>query len=584
MKRLINLMAALLFTSTAIAQLPYTSAVYAVRKDSAVKYGVALNYCGRPDTLKMNIYKPIGDNNRLRPVIVFVHGGGFTSTENFNEYHMNALAIEFAKRGYVAASIDYREGHHLLNYGIGSPAPIGLGILADWTEPARLYVSDSAEVVRSVYRAQQDTKAAIRFMKQNHNADSTSTCRVFLGGHSAGGITVTAASFTDLPAEKSPLSGNTTTVANPNWTSGGFNWFGTWIITQINGPQDRDDAGYRAHNPFPFDYDAASCYTRPDLGTIEGDQNISGGYNSNILGVASLAGAIIDTNIFSGPNHPAIYLYHIPNDMIVPYNSGYPFAFFQNLLTPPPNSRWPEMYGSAWMKDKLDRINYAGPYKFQSFDNGGNITNSHDILPNDAVVADSIARFFAKVMDTSSICFTVLASRFDFTLSLQNKLPLLQWTADCGSTRKYIIERSQNGQQFFAVDSVLCSGTSTVLQYADQKAPAAGKIYYRIKLIKQTSGYGYSDTRQLSLNREAGFSIFPNPAPGYFTLSLPADRVNEQLVLVLLDVTGREVLKKDFIAQRQQQFYTGRISNGSYRIVLSGGDGPAITGSVSILQ
>jgi predicted esterase len=492
MKQLTSFIATLFFTSSAIAQLPYTNPAYAVRKDSAVKYGVALNYCGRPDTLKMNIYKPVGDNNRLRPVIIFVHGGGFTSTETFNEYHMNALAIEFAKRGYVAASIDYREGHHLLNYGIGSPAPIGLGILADWTEPARLYVSDSAEVVRSVYRAQQDTKAAIRFMKQNHNADSTSTCRVFLGGHSAGGITVTAASFTDLPAEKSPLSGTTGTVPNPNWISGGFDWFGTWVITQINGPQDRDDAGYRAHNPVPFNYDAASCYTRPDLGSIEGDQNISGGFNSNVLGVASLAGAVIDTNIFTGPNHPAIYLYHIPNDIVVPYNYGYPFTFWQDLLSPAPHIKWPVFYGSYWMKGKLDRINYAGPYKFQSFDNGGDITNSHDILPNDAVVADSLARFFAKVIDTSSICFTVLASSFDFSLSLQNKVPVLQWIADCGSISKYIIERSVNGQQFFAVDSVLCSGTSTVLQYTDRKAPAAGKIYYHIKLIKQTNGYEYS--------------------------------------------------------------------------------------------
>jgi hypothetical protein len=52
----------------------------------------------------------------------------------------------------------------------------------------------------------------------------------------------------------------------------------------------------------------------------------------------------------------------------------------------------------------------------------------------------------------------------------------------------------------------------------------------------------------------------------------------------MLDVTGREVFKKDFIAQQQQRFNTGLISNGNYRIVLSGSNGPVITGSVSILQ
>jgi dienelactone hydrolase len=583
MKRLACFFTILVFTGTAIAQLPYTTAIYAVRKDSAVKYGVALNYCGRPDTLKMNIYKPIGDNNRLRPVIIFVHGGAFTSSETFNEYHMNALAIEFAKRGYVAASIDYREGHHLFNYGIGTPAPIGLGIFADWTEPARLYVSDSAEVVRSVYRAQQDTKAAIRFMKQNHIADSTSTCRVFLGGHSAGGITVTAAAFTDLPAEKSPLSGTAGTVANPNWISGGFDWFGNWVITQVNGPQDRDDAAYRTHNPAPFNYDAASCYTRPDLGNIEGDQNTGGGYNSDILGVASLAGAVIDTNIFSGPRHPAIYLYHIPNDIVVPYNYGYPFTFWQDLLSPAPHGRWPIMYGSFWMKEKLARINYAGPYKFQAFDNGGNVTNSHDILPNDFVVADSLARFFAKVIDTSTVCYTVLASGFEFSLSLRNNLPMLQWTTDCSSNRKYIIERSLNGQQFFAVDSMLCS-SSTATEYTDRHAPAAGRVYYRIKLIKQAHDYEYSVARHITLNGQPGLNIFPNPAPGSFTLSLPAARVNEKLLLTMLDMTGREVFRKDFTAQPQQRFFTGGIGNGTYRVVISGGKSGVISGAITILH
>ncbi len=410
MKRQISFIAAIICSTVLAAQLPYTNAIYAVRKDSAVIYGVATNYCGRPDTLKMNIYKPVDNTDPLRPVIIFVHGGGFVSSENFNEFHMNAMAIQFAKRGYVAASIDYREGVHLYPYGTGAPGPNNLLATAavDWNGIAAAYATDQAEVLRAVFRAQQDLKAAIRFMKQNHLADSTSTCHVFTAGHSAGAITVLSAAFTDLPAEKPAQAGSNTTVANPAWVSGGFNLFGNWIITQINGPQDKDNRAYRIQNPAPFNYDAPACFLRPDLGATEGDQNIAAGYNSDIIGTAALAGAVIDTNLFTGPRHPGLFLYHIPNDMIVPFNSNYPFTFWSDILTPAPYSNWPVFYGSNWIRAKLQATGYPGPYKLQLFDNGGNITNSHDILPSDMVVADSIARFFAKILDTSTACGTAM--------------------------------------------------------------------------------------------------------------------------------------------------------------------------------
>ncbi len=379
--------------------LPYTQPIYAIRKDSAVVYAKALNYCGNRVDLKMNIYKPMGDNNTQRPVAIFIHGGGFSSNTDFNEYHMNVMAQEFAKRGYVAASIQYREGHHKFNYGVSFPQPTGLGVLLDWTEIARAYVSDSAEVVRALYRAQQDTKAAIRFMKQNHLADSTSTCNVFIGGHSAGAITALAAGLMDKTSEKSSLCNTIADAPNPNWTSSGFWWFGNYVITQINGPQDKDDLAYRTHNPAPFDYEAAACYKRSNLGKIDGSQNTTSGYDASVKGVAALAGALLDTNIISGPRQPALYLYHVSPDYIVSFNVGYPFEFYNGLMDPDPGSKWPIGYGSNWINSKLDRINYPAAYKLHVVPS---LLGSHDILPNTWEIADSIAQFFARVIDTSS--------------------------------------------------------------------------------------------------------------------------------------------------------------------------------------
>ena len=58
-------------------------------------------------TLKLDVYQPHGDTVTKRPAIVWVHGGGFkTGTKTSGE--IVDQANEFAKRGYLNVSIDYR--------------------------------------------------------------------------------------------------------------------------------------------------------------------------------------------------------------------------------------------------------------------------------------------------------------------------------------------------------------------------------------------------------------------------------------------------------------------------------------------
>ena len=210
------------FPTPSVAQLPYTQPIFSYSKDSAVSFGNTINYCGFPFPLKMNVYKPTGANqSSKRPLVIFVHGGAFVSDADFNEPEMNSMAIAFAKRGYVSASIDYREGLHLKAYGIGFPGTINLwnlpGATINWNAEARLFASDSAETIRAIYRAQQDVKTAIRYFKLRSNVDSVDICAVFLAGHSAGGITVLQAAFSDQLTEKPPLAAAQTALPNPNW-------------------------------------------------------------------------------------------------------------------------------------------------------------------------------------------------------------------------------------------------------------------------------------------------------------------------------------------------------------------------------
>lgn len=537
----------------------YTQPVYATRKDSAIIFGdeTPLNYCGRPFTLKMNMYKPVGDGNTQRPVVICVHGGAFTSGVDFNESSMNVMAREFARRGYVAVSINYREGHHLYPYGTGNPQFKDLASLwafslinggsSNWNTQARLFVADSTEVIRSLYRAQQDVKAAIRKMKQRRFVDSTSACKVFLAGHSAGGISVLAAGLMDLPSEKPSVAGATATASNPNWNNR-CEWqlFGNCVTWQMEGPGGRDDQAYLTHNPAPFNYNASSCYQRPDLGPVDGNVNLSSAANTRVMGVASMCGAVLDTNIFSGNYYPALFMYHQPADRVVAYNVSRPFSFLGDFFTPAPNSKWPLFYGSGWIKGKLNRMNYPAANVLWTYDNSQNDplgTTTHDLIPSIGAITDSIARFFSRVMDTSTLCNTaILAQPVTFNAQKNGETALLQWTLNTeGDAHRFIVQHSSDGLNFSEAGSALYNRQTTGYSFTHHNV-VKGANYYRLKVMNRDGSSDLSEMRNLFFDGNSQVQIFPNPAGSRFTIMLPNELSRKTVQVKMTNATGNTVL------------------------------------------
>jgi predicted esterase len=159
----------------------YSKKQFGFTQEMNVFYGTALRFNGGVDSLRMNIFKPLGDDNSKRPIVVLVHGGGFYEghRNNFNE-----LASWYAQRGYVAATISYRLGFYTLGYP---------------------YTFDQHEIIRAIYRGMQDTRGAIRYLKGRAISDSSDIERVVLAGGSAGAFIVLAAAYLDKASEK-PIS------------------------------------------------------------------------------------------------------------------------------------------------------------------------------------------------------------------------------------------------------------------------------------------------------------------------------------------------------------------------------------------
>lgn len=160
----------------------YITPRYGVRSVKDIFVGTELDYRLTQTNLYLDIYYPVGSVEAKRPLVMMVFGGGFIGGRRQD---MAPICEEYAKRGYVAATIDYRIGFD------------GVSILA----------TDSAEVLRAGFRGAQDGKSALRFLKARHIEDSIDLDRVWVGGASAGSIVALATAFFQSDSDKPKEAG-----------------------------------------------------------------------------------------------------------------------------------------------------------------------------------------------------------------------------------------------------------------------------------------------------------------------------------------------------------------------------------------
>ena len=127
----------------------------------------------------MDVYQPHGDTATNRKLIIWAHGGAFfQGTKNDND--MQFLCTNFANRGYVCASINYR------------------------LAPNVFALYDSMAAFKYIMQATNDMKAAIRFFRKdaaNGNTYHIDPNLIFGGGGSAGAIMIDFATTIDSVGE-----------------------------------------------------------------------------------------------------------------------------------------------------------------------------------------------------------------------------------------------------------------------------------------------------------------------------------------------------------------------------------------------
>lgn len=133
-----------------------------------VQYATAINIKNKDESLLLDIFSPHNDSLSKRPLVIFVHGGGFQNGDKSGGYITLAKKY-FVKRGYAFVSINYR-------LGIEEPKTNG-------------------QYFEALFRAASDVHSAISYLKANATKYRIDTTSVFLMGSSAGSKSIMGAVY-----------------------------------------------------------------------------------------------------------------------------------------------------------------------------------------------------------------------------------------------------------------------------------------------------------------------------------------------------------------------------------------------------
>lgn len=210
----------------AFAALRYRTPIFPGATSVTVTYGSAPDLItGIPVTLRLDLYRPIGDVATNRPLLVWIHGGAFLVG---NRGQMAAESQAYAQLGYVTASISYRldPGNHCLQVQAGLYSGAEL-------------IAERARCEKAILGARDDAAMAIAWLRTNAATYGIDPTRVAVGGSSAGAITAIHVGQTlNTPGSPPPAATRVSAVlamSGCNYVDGSIDAFDAPIAVAASG-------------------------------------------------------------------------------------------------------------------------------------------------------------------------------------------------------------------------------------------------------------------------------------------------------------------------------------------------------------
>lgn len=351
-----------------------------------VHYANAPNFYGQTDSLFLNLYTPrcASTTPGKLPLLIWVHGGGFIAGSK-DDVGILQTCRQFATKGYVVASVQYRLGY--VNDANANSC--------NFPNYSCLFAADSAEWVRAWYRGVQDVAGALRFLVKHQNTYHIDPQHIFIGGESAGAFISLGVALLDSNIEKPHQVQQLNSLGTPHSAS-------------LNCPHNQGKT-------------LPASIARPDLGDVWPHDTLP----FQIKGVANVFGGLFfDLLKEHNPKRPkpAIYSFHQPCDIVVPIDSnrvywGLSWCFTNGYGCNAIRNNEQIVWGARAFTQRNNQLNYGYtlknnftqknfPYQFML--GNGSCTDQvnspcHD-YDNKQRRMDSIAYFFASLNTLTDPC------------------------------------------------------------------------------------------------------------------------------------------------------------------------------------
>jgi acetyl esterase/lipase len=284
--------------------------------------------------LMCDIYQPEGDSIEKRPLIIVASTGSFLpaivnqqATGNKDDSAIVELCTRFAKKGYVAVALNYRVG---------------------WNPQETVSEVATEQLLKATYRALQDVRNCIRYMRVNATEYGVDTSKIVVGGQGTGGYIALAFGTVDRRAEieeniKFLRGGDLSPMVSVD-TLGDWNGLGGVALPAY---------------PFYFNYSGDSA--------VSGDAHM----------IFNYGGAMGDSAWLEASSLPMVGM-HVTTDIFAPYHSGNVVVPGTNRTVIPNASGAGDVIPRAnalGVNDKINAAVYNDPYTARAMAVSGGVKN-----------------------------------------------------------------------------------------------------------------------------------------------------------------------------------------------------------------
>jgi hypothetical protein len=461
------------------------------------------------DTLKMDVYEPNGDTATDRPLVIYIHTGNFlpkvvngSATGNKDDKAAVEICNRYAKRGYVAASINYRLG---------------------WNPLASTQEVRTALLLNAVYRAILDTKSAVRYFRKNAAVDGNEfgidASKVILVGQGSGGYVALAYVTLDKNAEME--------ISKFLFAANGTPYVNRAIWGNIDGTSG--------------------------LVNVENNTSYSAAVNMSI----NLGGALADTSWLEAGDVPMVSFQCI-RDPFAPFGNG-------TVIVPTTNQNVVDVSGASVFMVQAHNYGNNSAFASMDTEWDVYTTRARSMYnkvypyiypaPNDEIELYNAEGLYAfDLADRTSINrLANQGSPWDWWVKAELDMYVAGYNAVTGSTY------NADTIHFNGLLSNPDMSEAKAKLYIDT---IIGYSIPRVVRVLQLPGYETINVNELLMDKKE-VTLYPNPSNGQFTIST-GDMENTITEINVFDLSGRMIWSKTQVNQSIYEVSSANFSIGTY--------------------